>query len=589
MIDLSLVPRDVHRNLEWRAEILRGGLRNEGLRSELWSACSRSFPFYLNSFVWTEDPRSGGLAPFVTWASQDVAIGRMVANFGTKDMAIEKSRDEGASWICVALFEWAWHFGVDVHLGIVSRKEEYVDKRGDMKALFPKIDFIHARLPKWLMPKYERRMLLLENLDSGNTISGESTTGSIFRGARLTAMMLDEFAAFKVDDSYKAMSSTRDTTHCRIFNSTYDGVYNAFYDVTHNIAGVELIRLHWTGNPRKKGGLYTSTDGILEILDKGYEFPVDYAFVLDGKTRSPWYDVEETRCANKFEMAQEVDCDPIGGDYHFFDDAIIEIARKRDVRPAMHVGDLTVIDGEVVGLSDTEHGSCRIWRPLTQGHLPRRGRYVIGCDIALGTGATPSVLVVMDASTGEKVLEYVNNLIRPHEFGNLACLISEWLIGDDGDGALLNWEVNGAGRTFTLAVRTNGYGRVYVRRNIETGREETGKVGFSSDQKSKIVLLQEYRRAMHVGDYINRSAKALDECVDYIRTETGVEHIASKHSQEINDKGDNHGDRVIADAICWWAARRYVIEDAVESKREVDGLYDYIQRMEAVVKSEDTW
>ena len=592
MISISDVPRDVKRNLEWRADVLRQAETDIGLREELWIASKRDLLFYVNTFVWTEDPRTNGIIPFATWECQDEIFMEMLKCFGKQDMAIEKSRDMGASWMNIVLFEWRWHFYESQQLGMVSRKEEYVDKRGDPKALFSKVDFIHKWEPLWLLPRMDRRQMYLGNKDNGSVISGETTTGDMFRGGRLTALLMDEFAAFKVQDGYKALSATRDVTRCRIFNSTYQGIYNAFYDVTHKVKGIKVLKLLWTGSPLKRAGLYTSKDGVLEIIDKDYEFPPDYEFILDGKVRSPWYDEEESRCANKYEMAQEVDCDPIGGDYHFFDDAMLSVIKGRDVRMPYSIGDFVIDGGEVVGFSEGETGKCKLWATLKGGKIAGDGNYYVGCDIALGTGATPSVMVAFNAHTGEKVLEYVDAFIRPHDFGKLAVAVCKWLEGFNGETAKLNWEVNGAGKTFTLAVKELGYDLVYHRRDIETGKEQWDRLGWYTDDKTKIVLLTEYRRALNEGDFINRSLQAIEECSDYIRTETTVEHMASKNAQDLDKKGDNHGDRVIADAITWWHVRtdaRGMFRAREREKVEMFDPWEYIQQMERNENSGLEW
>jgi hypothetical protein len=64
---------------------------------------------------------------------------------------IEKCRDIGASWICCAFSVWLWLFHPGSTVGWGSRKEEYVDEKGNPKAIFPKMRQIIDHLPSWML------------------------------------------------------------------------------------------------------------------------------------------------------------------------------------------------------------------------------------------------------------------------------------------------------------------------------------------------------------------------------------------------------------------------------------------------------
>jgi hypothetical protein len=267
-------------------------------RSSLRKMCSEDLLFYINAFCWTYDPRlENPMVPFLTYEFQDETLLDLNDAVGKRDICIKKSRDMGASWMLCALFEWRWHFKHGQSFLLVSRNEDYVDKPGNSKSLFWKIDYLIRNQPGWLLPRYTRTALRLTNEENGSAIDGESTTGDVARGDRRTAIGMDEFAAFDVDAGYKALASTRDATKSRIFNSTPDGVGNAFYDVAHSDA-VKQVVLHWTKHPVKAQGLYIGGDG---------------------KPKSPWYDAECKRCIHPQEIAQELDIDFQGSDFQFFD------------------------------------------------------------------------------------------------------------------------------------------------------------------------------------------------------------------------------------------------------------------------------
>ena len=184
------LPSSYKENLLFRQTVLKACLDNRELQQEMVNASSRDFLFWINTFVWTFDPRKQNpVVPFMTWEFQDDAFKILDKGIGKHDMLIEKSRDMGASWMILTLFTHRWLFYPMQSFLMVSRKEEYVDKSGDYKGLFQKVDFILDRLPSWMVPVYTRNKLHLKNEENGSSIDGESTNGDVGRGDRRTAML----------------------------------------------------------------------------------------------------------------------------------------------------------------------------------------------------------------------------------------------------------------------------------------------------------------------------------------------------------------------------------------------------------------
>ena len=243
------VPKGLLENLAYRKKLIRWGSKSKANAKTLYTACSRDLLFYVNTFVWTYDNRklSTPRLPFITYPFQDEAFAALEEAIGQHDVLIDKSRDMGASWICVAVLEWLWHFRPFLSFLFVSRKEHFVDKSGDPKSLFWKLDFIHENLPGWLMPAVHRIKLHKKNLDNGSTIDGESTNEDVARGDRRTAILLDEFASVK--EGHQVDAATLSATNTRILNSTPKGIGNAFYDLRQS--GTPRLTLHWTQHPEK--------------------------------------------------------------------------------------------------------------------------------------------------------------------------------------------------------------------------------------------------------------------------------------------------------------------------------------------------
>lgn len=572
------VPKSYRANLKFRANLIERAAKSRSLQRELVKACSEDVLFYVNTFCWTYDPRkSQSVIPFITYGFQDEAILDIVRCIREgRDVGIEKSRDMGASWIMMTVFEWFWHFSKQtLSFLMVSRKESYVDEKGNSKSLFHKLDFLHQNQPKWLLPPGRslgwddpcRRLMHLENAKTHSAIDGESTTGDVARGDRRTAILIDEFASFEVSDAFAVLSSTRDATRCRLFNSTPKGSGNAFYQVTHEMAAVHVIRMHWPAHPEKRRGLYTTGDdgkvkllddwaGVVEIREKGVKdskkvaFPKDYPFIIDEKLRSPWYDNEYARCASAAEVAQELDIDYLGSDYQFFDPATIQKLIHANCREPDRVGDMEFDPDtcEPRRFVDNPRGSLKLWLALDgDGRVGRERRFVMGADISAGTGASNSTGSIYERGTGEKVAEYVNSNILPNDFARFCMALGRFFnkarIVPDRSGP--------TGEVFVKRLVVECYGNVYYRRNEKkVGREITTEPGVWLNPQQRTSLLEEYRDALGTYKIVNRSKAAMEECLKFIRKMDGtIEHSGSKNATNPGGARTAHGDIVISDAL----------------------------------------
>lgn len=555
-----LVPKGYDENLKFRRKMVEYGCQSEENAHELWIMCARDYLFYINTFVYTFNPRlapRSSVIPFITWDFQDDAVFEtMMAILEGYDLRTEKSRDMGASWIYLMCFEYLWHYQDYMSFRLVSRNEDLVEKTEFPDALFWKIDFILKWLPKWLRPLIYDAHLHMVNRDNASTLDGASTTGDVTRGGRCTAMLLDEFAA--VPDGSAILSSTRDVTDCRLFNSTHKGAGTAFYRLGKT--PIRKLRLHWRQHPEKSLGLYTAKNGILELLDdfrgvvtdiRGikYNFPEEYPFRLDGKLRSPWYDLQCDRAEHPMEIAQELDIDPFSSDFQFFDTKIIELIDARDIRPPYHVGELEYDSDTLQPLEFIEEKGAflRLWMHLTaHGKVAAGDSFAIGLDISAGTGASNSAASIGNLNTREKVGEFANPYIKPEAFASLAIAMAYFF-----NKAYLIWDGSGPGNTFGQTVIDLGYRKVYYKRDeLGLAKKQSDKAGFFFTPNSKRTLMSMYRKSLKAMTFIQRSYEANRECLQYVFTTSNtIEHSSSLHNVDPSGARANHGDRCIADAL----------------------------------------
>lgn len=559
----SIVPKDFSKNLDYRNEVLNSALESGATREELWIACSRDLLFYVNTFCFTYDPRkSNGVLPFVTYKFQDESMLQIRdCILEGRDLVIKKSRDMGASWMLLTVFEWFWHFKSGQSFLLVSRNEDYVDKIGNPKSLFWKIDFIHKHLPNWLIPPMTRTKLRLTNDENGSTIDGESTTGDVARGDRRTAIGLDEFAAFEVDASYRALASTRDATRCRIFNSTPAGSSNAFYDIAHQET-FEQLNLHWSLHPEKAEGLYEQ----------------------NGRMRSPWYDNECKRCAHAQEIAQELDIDFAGSDYQFFDQKMLTRHIAEFAKPPMKTGDVRIHDEslQIMAFDSVPNGRLRLWfDPGASAKVPSDGPYAMGVDIATGTGSSNSVISVGNCKTGEKVAEFISSKTRPEELGKIAVALARWFCDSSGRGAYIVWEAPGPGRNFGDVVIESGYRNFYYKEDDAKLKRGSGSriPGWWPTKDNKRALYADYRDALLNGRFLNRSKDALSECREIVYTQNGwIQHSKTNSSMDPSGARENHGDRPTADALLNLAMKQKVMSKGTKETVVTEGSLAWRRR-----------
>lgn len=565
------LPKDAELNRRVRMRLLWDGGHDPAAATALRAQCAEDILFWCNAFCWTYDPRKIEQPdiPFITYDFQDDAIIKIRDGIKEKrNVGIEKSRDMGASWINILVLTWFWQFWPKRFTSLmVSRNENYVDAPGNSKSLFWKIDYLLKNQPRWLRPRsVVRTSMHIENCDTTSVIDGESTTGEVARGDRRGVIFLDEFAAFEVSAGFNANTSTQYAADCRIFNSTPRGVGNAFYQLMHNDETL-VVRMHWSQHPEKRRGLYKSENGKLVLLDdwrgtvevseKGgtgrrrVSFPDEYPFVLDGILRSPWYDKQRRIATAKEEIAQELDIDYLGSGYQFFDAAAVSAYIKAWCRDAEVVGDLEydLTNGEPLRFTPNPKGKLSLWQPLGRdGTYGEERRFVIGVDVSAGTGASNSAAAVYEEATREKWAEFADPNIEPRDFAVFVLALSRFF-----NDAMVVPDASGpTGKQFVKRFTQDGNHPPLYRRlkDKKISAERADEYGVYLNPEAKSSVLIEYRAAVGEAKIINRSARAMEESLQFVRSPHGdIEHTAALTSQDPSGARTAHGDIVIADAL----------------------------------------
>lgn len=201
--------------------LLRGALA--------WYARPENAATFIMHWCDTYDPRKDGIkwVPFVMFIKQADFIDFLNSCVTDGESGlVEKARDMGATWLCVCWSIWAWRFQRDIAIGWGSRKEQLVDKLGDMDSIFEKLRQSVERLPHCFRPNYNAAYMKVINNDNGAVITGESGD-NIGRGGRKRIYFKDESAHYERPELIEA--ALGDNTNTQIDISSVNGTANVFY------------------------------------------------------------------------------------------------------------------------------------------------------------------------------------------------------------------------------------------------------------------------------------------------------------------------------------------------------------------------
>lgn len=143
------IPMDMRGNLVFRQQMLQMAKDSRQWQGTLLTWSAKSIVFWISVFGWTFRQKEvvegqkkqvmgeSAKTPFIPRPKQvellKVSVEAIHEGF---DLLVDKSRDEGATWIIEMVFLHQWLFNKNVNFLMLSNKEENVDKKGNRKSLF---------------------------------------------------------------------------------------------------------------------------------------------------------------------------------------------------------------------------------------------------------------------------------------------------------------------------------------------------------------------------------------------------------------------------------------------------------------------
>lgn len=274
---------------QWRLDRFRNLRNNPNLLPALRKFYKDDPAQFIIDWGVTFDPRNvernlPTLMPFLLFPRQEEWIRWFMERWKNQEPGLtDKSRDMGMSWLFTALSATICLFNEGVVAGLGSRKEIYVDKKGDPKSLLFKVRQFVSNLPHEFRGSWDEnrhsRFMRVEFPDTQSIITGEAGDG-IGRGDRASFYFVDEAAWLPRPELVDA--SLSQTTNCRIDISTPRGMNNPFARKRFS-GNMEVFSFHWHEDPRKDDDWYTKKCKDLDDpVVIAQEIDLDYTASMQG-------------------------------------------------------------------------------------------------------------------------------------------------------------------------------------------------------------------------------------------------------------------------------------------------------------------
>jgi hypothetical protein len=277
-------PPDSTERLRQRMQLMLLCKQKPENAAAIYARCKEDIFFFLENFGWVEYRQGTDTAaiPVVLMPQQKEFIPYFVnvlkeaaeSEIFKHNEIIEKARFTAGTWTMLFIIIWFWCFH-NASFIVLSKKEDDVDREGDLDTPFEKMRFFLKRLPDFLLPpgfdiskrQWSKTMLLKS--PAGGQITGDSSSASATRQKRALMALFDEFAFCENDAAIWSSASGAVKVRCAV--STPNGTNNKYY------------RLRW-GKEGEKVHVTSFTWQRHPVFGRGLrQLP-------DGRYTSPWYE-----------------------------------------------------------------------------------------------------------------------------------------------------------------------------------------------------------------------------------------------------------------------------------------------------------
>lgn len=257
--------------------------------------------YFIDRFVYIEDPDTGEPIKFILWPDQRRALSDMLNN---KLVVMPKSRQIGITWLALAISAWMKLRPGDATLAL-SRTEE------DAKELVRRTEFIMRHLPDWFITQANapQAHMTYDWMATEVVVRHPGKEDSYFRsfpagpnsGRSHTGrlLLLDEWAfqAYARDIWKAAFPAVNRSTGGQVFGISTMELGTLFEEVVRgSLTGVndfKLVFLPWTADPRRDAKWYAKTLRAIGPDAMKREYPATIQEALESAGGRFFYELRE--------------------------------------------------------------------------------------------------------------------------------------------------------------------------------------------------------------------------------------------------------------------------------------------------------
>lgn len=476
-----------------------------------YDKCRKDIGYCMRTYFTVMDPKKGTRIPFTPYPYQGDAINDFQAHRYNMTM---KTRQTGLTTVCTVYA--AAYMCLKKNQIIYALANKLKVSRKFLKMVRDVLDGARKHYP-WLVPAY------LDGNDgkdsfsvaTGCVITAEPNTDEACRSETINLLFIDEVAAIdklhpgRMEAIWASAGPTlsRSNGTC-IAISTPKGQQGWYYDqyIHAQENGWNIVEAHWSQHPDYRLGLYifakTEDDknvidavethglaiadrrdvpgGQIVFFDTGWPdttHPADlrnyktretYAYILDGRLRSPWYDIESKRLGPQMTRC-ELDCSFAGSGSEVLD---AEILRA-----------LNIMTQKFKPISAPGKG---VWKSYKEYEAPNvHNSYVIAVDTATGDGSDYSAFSVINCQT-KKVVATFKDQLFPDAFAEVVATV-----GHRFNSANAVIENAGGGLTVLLGLQKLKYPHIYrhkLKSKDPTTKDRRSKLGLWMDDNVRSLM-----------------------------------------------------------------------------------------------------
>lgn len=246
--------------------------------------CEADILHWFKQWAWTLDPRKDSplaIVPFVPFPFQEETILWLNDKVMVQrsDGVVEKSRDQGWTWISTGWSTYHWSFDSYFQALFGSKNEDAVDSIEEPDTILEKCRFQIRLLPIQMLPKgfdEKKHMgyMKLINPENKSVIAGEAPIPNFGRSGRYSVVFFDEHAAWP-HSGRPQWTAASASSKSKISASTPQGTLTKQAELAKTVS-IPKLTLKWDLHPWKDQRWYEGQTLSMDDQEIAQEIDIDY-------------------------------------------------------------------------------------------------------------------------------------------------------------------------------------------------------------------------------------------------------------------------------------------------------------------------